>query len=54
MMHLTNNEALTLQAHAARFASFRSDCGGLATRSYGQLPSLLQGGIGPGGRAPLA
>lgn len=53
MMRLSNKEALTLQAHAARFASFRRDCGGLATWSYAQ-PSVLQGGIGPGGRAPLA
>jgi hypothetical protein len=54
MTHLGNNEALTQQAAKARFASFHRDCGRLAAWSYGQRPSVLQGGIGPGGRAPLA
>lgn len=54
MMRPSNKEALTQQAHAARFASFRLDCGGLATWSYGQQLSVQQGGIVPGGRAPLA
>jgi hypothetical protein len=54
MMRLGNNEALTHQASKAGFASFRCDRSGLATWSYGQLPSVRQGGIGPGGRAPLA
>lgn len=53
MMRPGNNEALTLQASQARFASYRCDRGGLATWSHGQ-PSVRQGGIGPGGRAPLA
>jgi hypothetical protein len=53
MMHLGNNEATTRQAPKARFASFHRDCGRLAAWSYAQ-PSVLQGGIGPGGRAPLA
>jgi len=54
MMRLGNKEALTLQAPAARFASFHRDCGRLATWSYDQQRSVLQSGIGPGGRAPLA
>jgi hypothetical protein len=54
MMHLGNNsEALTRQAPKAGVASFHRDCGRLAAWSYAQ-PFVLQGGIGPGGRAPLA
>ena len=54
MMHLGNNsEALTRQARKARFASLHRDCGRLVAWSYAQRPSV-QGGIGPGGRAPLA
>jgi len=53
MMRLGNKEALTRQAQAARFASFHRDCGRLAAWSYAQ-PSVQQGGIVPGGRAPLA
>ena len=54
MMRLGNKEATAHQARKARFASARRDCGGLATWSYGLQPSGFQGGIGPGGRAPLA
>lgn len=53
MMRLGNKEATAHQARQARFASAR-DCAGLATWSYGLQPSGFQGGIGPGGRAPLA
>jgi hypothetical protein len=49
-----HNEASMRQAPKARFASLRLDCGGLATWSYGLQPSGFEGGIGPGGRAPLA
>lgn len=54
MTRLGNNEALSVLQQATRFASFHRDCGRLAAWSYGQRPSVLQGGIGPGGRAPLA
>ena len=54
MMRISNKEGMTHRAGWLWFASSVRDCGSLATQTYGQAPSFLQGGIGPGGRAPLA